>query len=386
LKNYLRAYAEINLDAINHNVMQVKQAVGDDVKVMAVIKADGYGHGAAMAADSLHKIGIDAFAVAIIEEGISLRKHGVQEPILILGYTSPDQYAELVKYELTQTVFRYEMAEKISEFAVMLGRTAKIHIKLDTGMNRIGFQDTEESIETIGRIKELPNIEIEGIFTHFACADELDKTSAKQQYSRFIHFVERLEEAGISIPVKHVSNSAAIIDFDDYRLNMVRSGIMTYGLYPSEEVDQSKIVLEPALSLKTHIVYIKEVEAGQGVSYGLTYVTKRKTKIATIPVGYADGYPRALSSKGRVLIRGQYAPIIGRICMDQFMVDVTDVEGVQELDDVILVGKDGPLEITVEEVSAEHSFNYEFVCGLSKRVPRVYYQDGKMIKKIDYLE
>ncbi|MEE1314014.1 MAG: alanine racemase [Lachnospiraceae bacterium] len=385
MKNYLRAYAEINLDAINHNIREVKRSVGEDVKVMAVIKADGYGHGAVMVANSLNEVGIDGFAVAIIEEGIILRKRGIQSPILILGYTSPYQYGELVQYGLTQTVFHYEMAEKISEFAVLLGKKAKIHIKVDTGMNRIGFKDNEESVEIIRKIKGLPNIEIEGIFTHFACADETDKTSAYHQYERYEKFVTRLEKAGISIPVKHVSNSAAIMDLEDVRLDMVRSGIMTYGLYPSEEVDHNKIKLQPALSFKSHIIYIKEVEAGEGVSYGSTYVTTRKTKIATIPVGYADGYPRALSSKGRVLIRGQYAPIIGRICMDQFMVDVTEVEGVEELDDVILVGRDGDHEITVEEVANVNSFNYEFICGLSRRVPRVYYQNGKLIRTIDYL-
>lgn len=385
MENYLRAYAEINLDAINHNIREVKKNVGEDVKVMAVIKADGYGHGAVMVANSLNEIGIDGFAVAIIEEGIVLRKRGIQSPILILGYTSPYQYGELVQYGLTQTVFRYEMAEKISEFAVLLGKTAKIHIKVDTGMNRIGFKDNEESIEIIRRIKELPNIEIEGIFTHFACADETDKKSAYHQYQRYSKFVERLEAVGVSIPIKHVSNSAAIMDLEDVRLDMVRSGIMTYGLYPSEEVNHDRIRLQPALSFKSHIIYIKEAEAGEGVSYGSTYVTTKKTKIATIPVGYADGYPRALSSKGRVLIRGQYAPIIGRICMDQFMVDVTDVEGVQELDDVTLVGQDGENVITVEEVANVNSFNYEFICGLTRRVPRVYYQKGKIIRTIDYL-
>lgn len=385
LDKYLRAYAEIDLDAINDNVGQVRKAVGEDVKIMAVIKADGYGHGAVSVAKSLNEIGVDAFAVAIIEEGIVLRKRGIQSPILILGYTSPYQYGELVQYGLTQTVFHYEMAKKISDFAVLLGKKAKIHIKVDTGMNRIGFKDNEESVETIRKIKELPNIEIEGIFTHFACADETDKTSANHQYQRYDAFVKRLEKAGIHIPIKHVSNSAAIIDLKSLRLNMVRSGIMTYGLYPSDEVNKDEIKLHPALSFKSHIIYIKEVEAGEGVSYGSTYVTARKTKIATIPVGYADGYPRALSSKGRVLIRGQYAPIIGRICMDQFMVDVTDIEGVQELDDVTLVGTDGDHTITVEEVAAEHSFNYEFICGLTKRVPRVYYKKGKLIQILDYL-
>ena len=252
-------------------------------------------------------------------------------------------------------------------------------------MSRIGFKDDEESIEIIKKIKALPNIEIEGIFTHFACADEADKTSANRQFQRYMDFVEKLEQEGVTIPIKHVSNSASIIDLEDYQLDMVRSGIMTYGLYPSEEVNKEKIKLTPALSLKSHIIYIKEVEAGVGISYGSTFVTQRKSKIATIPVGYADGYPRALSSKGRVLIRGQYAPIVGRICMDQFMVDVTDIKGVQELDDVTLVGKDGENGITVEEVSKEHSFNYEFICGLTRRVPRVYYKNGKIRQIVDYL-
>lgn len=385
MDKYLRAYAEIDLDAINENVLQVKHAIKDNVKVMAVIKADGYGHGAVPVAKSLHEIGVDAFAVAIIDEGIVLRKHGIQSPILILGYTSPYQFGELVQYGLTQTVFRYEMAEKISEFAVLLGKTAKIHIKLDTGMSRIGFKDDDESIETIKKIKKLPNLEVEGIFTHFACADEKDKTSANRQFERYMNFVDKLEQAGISIPVKHVSNSASIIDLEDFQLDMVRSGIMTYGLYPSEEVRKDKIKLRPALSFKSHIIYIKELEEGIGISYGSTFITKRKSKIATIPVGYADGYPRALSSKGRVLIRGQYAPIVGRICMDQFMVDVTDIEGVEELDDVILVGRDGDRCITVEEVAGEHSFNYEFICGLTRRVPRVYYKNGRLTQMIDYL-
>lgn len=385
MDKYLRAYAQIDLDAINSNVEQVKHTLKKGVKVMAVIKADGYGHGALPVAKSLHEIGVDAFAVAIIDEGIALRKQGIQSPILILGYTSPYQYGELVQYGLTQTVFRYEMAKKISEFAVLLQKTAKIHIKLDTGMSRIGFKDDEESIEIIKKIKALPNIEIEGIFTHFACADEADKTSANRQFQRYMDFVEKLEQEGVTIPIKHVSNSASIIDLEDYQLDMVRSGIMTYGLYPSEEVNKEKIKLTPALSLKSHIIYIKEVEAGVGISYGSTFVTQRKSKIATIPVGYADGYPRALSSKGRVLIRGQYAPIVGRICMDQFMVDVTDIKGVQELDDVTLVGRDGENGITVEEVSKEHSFNYEFICGLTRRVPRVYFKNGKIRQIVDYL-
>ena len=387
MNQYYRVHAVIDLDAICHNIKEVKRVIGPGVKVMPVIKADGYGHGAVPIAKALNEIGVDAFAVAIIEEGITLRNNGITQPIVILGYTSEYQYSALIQYEIQPTVFCYEMAESLSRIASALGKDAKIHIKLDTGMNRIGFKPTRESLEIVKRIAGLPHIIIEGIFTHFACADEADKTSAKKQKEEYDKFVGWLEEEGIHIPVKHVSNSAAIIDMDGWRMDMVRSGIITYGLYPSEEVSKEVLDLKPAMSLKTHIVYIKEVGPGEGVSYNHTFVTKRNTKIATIPVGYADGYPRALSSKGKVLIRGQYAPIIGRICMDQFMVDVTDIDGVETMDEVTLVGQDGDQRISVEEVASEAgSFNYEFVCGISKRVPRVYMQHGKMKKAVEYLE
>lgn len=305
---------------------------------------------------------------------------------MILGYTSEYQYSSLIQYEIQPTVFCYEMAESLSKIAAALGQNAKIHIKLDTGMNRIGFKPTRESLEIVKKISKLPNIKIEGIFTHFACADEADKTSAKKQKAEYDKFIGWLSEEGIEIPVKHVSNSASIIDMKDWRMDMVRSGIITYGLYPSEEVSKDVLDLRPAMSLKTHIVYIKEVGPGEGVSYNHTFITKRNTKIATIPVGYADGYPRALSSKGRVLIRGQYAPIIGRICMDQFMVDVTDIPDVSVMDEVTLVGVDGENRISVEEVAnGAGSFNYEFVCGVSKRVPRVYMQNGKIKEAIEYM-
>ena len=341
MNQYYRVHAVIDLDAICHNIQEVKRVVGEGVKVMPVIKADGYGHGAVPIAKELNKIGVDAFAVAILEEGITLRNHGIKKPILILGYTSEYQYSSLIQYEIEPTVFCYEMAESLSKIAQALGKVAKIHIKLDTGMNRIGFKPTQESVEIVERISKLPNIKIEGIFTHFACADEADKTSAYEQERKYDQFIKWLEEKDIYIPIKHVSNSASIIDLAGFRKDMVRSGIITYGLYPSEEVSKDVLDLKPAMELKTHIVYIKEVGPGEGISYNHTYVTDKKTKIATIPVGYADGYPRALSSKGRVLIRGQYAPIIGRICMDQFMVDVTDIEGISVMDEVTLVGHDG---------------------------------------------
>lgn len=377
MNQYYRVHAVIDLDAICHNIKEVKHVVGPDVKVMPVIKADGYGHGSVPVAKALNEIGVDAFAVAIIEEGITLRNNGIRQPILILGYTSEYQYSSLIQYEIEPTVFCYEMAESLSKIAQALGKDAKVHIKVDTGMNRIGFQPTEESAEIIEKIANLPNIKIQGIFTHFACADEADKTSAAKQKNKFDGFVKKLSDRGIEIPVKHVSNSAAIIDLQTYQLDMVRSGIITYGLYPSKEVSRKVLDLKPAMTLKTHIVHVKEVEAGEGISYNHTYVTDKKTKIATIPVGYADGYPRLLSSRGRVLIRGQYAPIIGRICMDQFMVDVTEIEGVSVMDEVTLVGKDGTCEITVEEVAElAGTINYEFICGIGKRVPRVYTRCG----------
>ena len=387
MNQYYRVYAAIDLDAVCHNISEIKKLVGPDTKIMPVIKADGYGHGAVPVAKALNKIGVDGFAGAIIEEGIALRKQGITKPILILGYTSEYQYASLIQHEIEQTVFSYEMAEAISKFAVTMKKEARIHIKVDTGMNRIGFKPTEESVGQVQRIQKLPNIKIQGIFTHFACADEEDKTSARYQKELFDQFVSKIEEKGIEIPVKHVSNSAAIMDLRECRMDMVRSGIITYGLYPSEEVDKSAIDLKPALSLISHVIHVKEVGPGEGVSYGSTFVTDRKTRIATIPVGYADGYPRALSSRGRVIIRGQYAPIIGRICMDQFMVDVTDIEGVSVMDRVTLVGTEGDKNISVEEAAdLAGSFNYEFVCGIGKRVPRVYFQDGKAKEAVDYLE
>ena len=385
MNRYMRVYAQINLDAIKHNIEEVRKKVGDDTKIMLVIKADGYGHGSVAVAQALQEQ-VDGFGVATIEEGILLRKKGITKTILILGYTSKEQYPQLIQYAISQTVFEYEMAEAISRLAVAMNKKGRIHIAVETGMNRIGFHDDEESISIIKEIKKLPMVEMEGIFTHFACADEADKTSAYGQLRRYEAFVSRLEEEGIKIPMKHVANSAAIMDLDCAAMNMVRSGIITYGLYPSEEVKKEVLNLEPAMELKSHVVYVKTVGAGEGVSYGSTYITTKETKIATVSVGYADGYPRALSSKGRVLIRGQYAPIIGRVCMDQMMVDVTELQKVQVGDIVTLVGRDGDHVISAEEVAAfMNTINYEFICGLGRRVPRVYLENGEIIKIADYL-
>jgi len=372
-KKYHRVQANVDLDAICQNVLKIKSKINSDTKLMVIIKADGYGHGAAPVARALGEIGVDAYGVAIIEEAIELRNAEVTKPILILGYTPKEQYDLVVTYDVMQSVFQYEMAEAIDLEAKKQGKIAKIHIKIDTGMSRIGFADTKESILDIKRISMLKNIKIEGLFSHLACADEVSKDSAHSQLKRFLHFVTLLENENIIIPTKHISNSAAAIDLPEANLDMIRCGIATYGLYPSEWVNKNEIKLIPAMELKTHVTYVKEVEAGVGVSYGSTYVTERTTKIATIPVGYADGYSRLLSNRGRVIIHGKYAPIIGRVCMDQFMVDVSNIEDVKQGDIVTLLGKDGDSYISVEELAElSNSFNYELVCNVGKRIPRVY--------------
>ncbi|AGX44055.1 alanine racemase [Clostridium saccharobutylicum] len=372
MEKYFRSYARIDLDAISHNINEVKKRIGHGVKVMAVIKADGYGHGATVLGDFL-KNEVDYYGVATIEEAMELREYGIKVPILILGYTSPSQYLTLVENDITQTVYNIEMAKEMSNAGEKCKKQAKIHIALDTGMTRIGFQPNEDGALAVKEIATFPSLNIEGLFTHFACADEKDKSYSELQIDRYDKFVELLEEKDINIPIKHMCNSAGIMEFDHHRFDMVRSGIITYGLYPSEDVNKDAIKLKPALQWKTHVVNVKNVDSGHGVSYGATYITKNKTKIATISIGYADGYPRALSSKAKVLIHGSYAPIIGRVCMDQMMIDVTNIDNVEIEDEVTLVGQDGRNAISVEELAdIAGSFNYEFVCGIGKRVPRVY--------------
>lgn len=367
-----RCYADIDLKAIGHNIDQVKGKIPEGVKVMAVIKADAYGHGAVQVGKYLENQ-VDYFGVATIEEAVELRKSGLQLPILILGYTLKEQYKNVVSYGITQTIYSYQAACALNEEAQKQQKKAVVHIALDTGMTRIGFQTEEESIGEIQKIKELPWLEVEGIFSHFSCADEKDKTYANMQMEKYDSFLDRLEEAGVEIPIKHLCNSAGIMEFDHHRYQMVRSGIITYGLYPSEEVDKTAMDLQPALTWKSHVAHVKTVKAGLGVSYGATFITRENMKIATVLVGYADGYPRSLSNKGRMLIHGKSVPIIGRVCMDQVMIDVTDVENVQVEDEVTLVGRDGDEVIPVEELAAmSYSFNYEFVCDINKRVIRNY--------------
>lgn len=386
MKTYSRVYAKIDLDAIAYNMEQMKQNIRPETKVMAVIKADGYGHGAVQIAEMMERWNyIWGFAVATLDEAVVLRTEGIQKPILVLGCVFPDQYMEMLKHEIRMNIYTEEMAESISRMAAREGKTAYMHIKLDTGMSRLGFGINEQSAETIKRISKMPNVNMEGIFTHFTKADEKDKSFTKKQIQEFVWMTERLKEKNVRFTYEHCSNSAGIIDVPEANFDIVRAGISTYGLYPSEEVDKTNVKLKPALALKSHVAFVKEIESGTPVSYGGTFVAKEKMKIATIPVGYADGYPRSLSNKGYVLIRGKKAPILGRVCMDQFMVDVTQIEGVSFGDKVTMIGKDGN-EILPVEVLSELSgrFNYEFVCDLGKRIPRVYVRDGQIAEQVDY--
>ncbi len=373
MSGYLRCYAEVSLKAIGHNIAQVKKRLRPGVKLLAVIKADAYGHGAVRVGKYLEDQ-VDYFAVATAEEAMELREQGIRLPVLVLGYISPEQYGEILDYDITQTVYSLEIAEKLSEASVKAGCRTKIHAALDTGMTRIGFHITEEEADRIAAISRLPGLELEGMFTHFSCADQKDKTYCGLQLEKFRRMERMLRARGVEIPVKHICNSAGIMEFDDYRFDMVRSGIVTYGLYPSEEVDKSRLPLIPALSWKSRVIHVQDAEPGLGVSYGATYTTEGPcTRIATVSAGYADGYPRALSNKGRVLIHGRYAPILGRVCMDQMMVDVSHIPDVKVEDTVTLIGREGDRGITMEEVADPACrFNYEMACGISKRVPRIY--------------
>ena len=373
MRQDLRSYVTVDLDAIADNISAVKNCIEPDVKVMAVIKTDGYGHGAVEIGKYL-KDDVDYYATATVDEAVELRQAGLELPVLILGYTMKAQYPKLVEYDITQTIFNQQDAETLGKTAISMGKQAKIHIALDTGMGRIGFVPNEESADVVKQIAEIPGIELEGMFTHFSTADETDKTYTRLQMDRYDAFVRLLEERGVEIPLKHMCNSAGIMEFDHHRYQMVRSGMITYGLYPSEEVVKENLPLKPALEWKAHVVHVKTAGPGLGISYGKTFVTTApETKIATINVGYGDGYPRNLSNKGRVLIHGKPAPIIGRVCMDQFMVDITGRDDVKVEDEVTLIGRDGEEFISVEEAAAAAgTFNYEFVCDINKRVPRIY--------------
>ena len=379
-----RVYAVIDLDRITDNIIAMKRQLPEHTGLMAVVKADGYGHGAVPISKMVEEL-VEYYGVATVEEAVALRHHGITKPILILGVAEEKDYETIIEQDICCTVFQLSRAKKLSETACRMGKTGKIHLAVDTGMNRIGMTSDEMGMKEALAISRLPGIQTEGIFTHFARADEADKQWADRQFGRFLAFVERLEEQGLSIPWKHCANSAGILDMKLPAMNLFRGGIAVYGLYPSDEVNHKEVVLKPALELKSQISYVKTVEAGQQISYGGKYITTKSTRVATVPVGYADGYPRALSGCGHVLIKGKKAAILGRICMDQMMVDVTEISEVKEGDCVTLIGRDGSQEITVEMLAAESGgFHYELLCGLSKRVPRVYVKAGKIAEIKDY--
>lgn len=378
-------WAEINLDNLAYNVREIRKGTEENALVTAVVKANAYGHGSIEAGRVFLKNGADRLAVATLSEAIELRKADIEAPILILGYTSKEQFPLLLEWNIMQTLFDYENAKAFSEEAVKLDKKAIIHIKIDSGMGRLGFLPNEDSVDEIIKISKLPNVNIEGIFTHFATADEKDKKYTKLQYERFKYVVDKVEEKGLHIPLKHVSNSASIIDFPDYALGMVRAGILIYGYIPSGEVDKYRVKYKPAMTLKTKISHIKKVQKGTGISYGKTFVTEKESTIATIPIGYADGLTRMLASKGEVCIDGKRVAIVGRICMDQCMIDITDMEDVKVGDEAIIFGYEEGCPTVGELADMLGTIDHEILCMVGRRVPRVYIENDEIIEVKDYL-
>lgn len=389
IENYQRVYAAIDLDAVCYNMEQMHGNLSAHTKMIGVIKTDGYGHGAVQIGRELEQMDyVFGYAVATAEEALILRHAGLGKPILILGYTFPYCYEDLIRQDIRPAVFREDTVDELAACARGLGKSVKVHVKVDTGMTRVGIRPDESGLAFVDKVLHTEGVELEGMFTHFARADERDKTAAMEQLTQIRDFMNLAEkESGYRIPVKHCANSAGLIEIREADMDVVRAGIALYGLWPSPEVSRDIVNLQPVLSLKSHIVYIKEVEAGVPVSYGGTYVTPRRMRIATIPVGYGDGYPRGLSGKGYVLIRGRKAPILGRVCMDQFMVSVEEIPEAAEGDEVTLIGTDGKEQITMEELGElSGRFNYELACDLGKRIPRVYLKNGRITATKDYYE
>ncbi len=385
-KNQLRpVWAEINLDHLTHNMKAVKESLSHDTLACAVIKADGYGHGAVEIAGTLQEAGADRFAVASLTEAVELRRSGVRIPIMVMGYTPDEAVETLLKYDIIQTVYTYEQAAFFSEKALASGKKMTVHIKVDTGMSRLGFQTGKEDLEMIKKVLGMQGLYVEGIFTHFAVADDENKGFTYKQFERFQEVTKELEDDGYSIPIKHVSNSAATIDLPEMNLDMVRPGLMLYGLYPSPAVDQERIKLKRVMSVKARIALVKDLEKGRGISYGLIYTTKETRRIATLPVGYADGFTRLLTEKAKVLVRGKAYPVVGRICMDQSMVDITGERVVQG--DTVTIISDCDGDPNTVDVFAEMlgTINYEIVCMISRRVPRVYRKAGEISAITDHL-
>lgn len=381
-----RTWAEVNLDNIEHNTRAVAGLVGKNTEIMAVVKADAYGHGVLEVAKTVLNSGARRLGVSTLDEAIQLRQKGIDCPILVFSDSSPLRAKEIVEFDITQTVFNMDIASAISEVAKSNGKKIKIHVKVDTGMTRIGFMPGYSTVKNITEIGKLPGIIIEGIYTHFASADEEDDGYTEFQFERFMNIINELGRVGIHIPVKHCCNSAAILRFPHMHLDMVRPGLILYGLYPSDDEKCRVADLKPAMEWKAHISHLKQVEKDVFISYGRIFRTNRESIIATVPIGYADGYTRLLSEKGLVLINGEYAPVVGRICMDQCMVDVTDIEGSKIGDEVVLFGSQEGRNISVEDVAKRiGTISYEVICIVGKRVPRIYIKNGTVNKVLNYL-
>lgn len=374
-------WMEINLDNLIHNIREIKQNISRGAGIIGVVKADGYGHGAVEIAKTLLDEGIGFLAVAVLDEAVELRKAGIGVPILVLGYTPTAQYSTLIEYDIMPTIYSYDDAVILSSLAVREGKDIKIHLKLDTGMGRIGLVPGEDSLDVVSNINRLKGIIIEGIFTHFSVADERDKAYTRYQYSSFIDFYKQLEAIDIRIPLKHVGNSAVVIDLPEMHLDFVRPGIMLYGIYPSQEVDKNRIVIKPLASLKAKIVHVKTIPKGASVGYGRKFIASRESVIATLPIGYADGYSRMLSGIAKVLVHGKEVPIAGNICMDQCMIDVTELNNVAVGDEVVLIGEQKGRAIRAEDLAGPlGTISHEIMCMISKRVPRVYIKNGEVVK------
>jgi len=377
-QNQWLTWAEIDLDAIAHNVRQLKRHIGERVKLMAVVKANAYGHGAVPVARTALESGAERLAVNRVVEGIELRRAGIAAPILVLGYFPPWEAEAVVRHGLIPTVTEREVASALAEAAGRLGKAVPIHIKVDTGMGRFGLLP-EEVVDFVQGLADFPNLHLEGLYTHFAAADEADKSYTRRQFGIFLDVLKRLEEAGVEVPIRHAANSAATLDLPETHLDMVRCGIAIYGLYPSAEVSRS-VPLRPAMSLKSRVARLRTLPAGSCISYGCTYITSSPTRVALVPVGYGDGYHRLLSNRGQVLIRGRRAPILGRVCMDQLVVDVSDIPGVRLNDEVVIFGRQGEGEISAEEVAAwAETINYEVTTSVLPRVTRVYLRGGRAV-------
>ena len=375
-------WLQVDLDALAENMRVVRSRAG--TAVLAVVKADAYGLGAVTVARALEDT-CEFFGTANISEALELRRSGIRKPILILGRVPVSAYPLAVAEDIRVPIFIYEDAAALSQEAVRQGKTANFHFVVDTGLSRIGFQADEDSATMCEKVCSLPNLRAEGLFSHYATADGADLSSANAQLQLFEEFTQMLKARGIEIPIRHLNNSAGIINFPG-KQDMVRSGIVQYGMYPSDEVEEALLPVEPVMEWIAKVVYVKTLPAGRQISYGGCYTTTRETKVATLPVGYADGYRRSLTDKGHVLIHGKKAPIIGRICMDQMMVDVTDIPDVKIGDKAVLIGRSGDEKITVDYLAQlTGTLNYEIICGISRRTPRVYFRGGKPVSEVHYL-